>query len=58
MDLSVSISVLLGAESPANPGQINGTAVLEGGTWKISRVTYCRLSANDSEPCPVDDFAG
>jgi hypothetical protein len=41
-----------GRESPANPGQINGTAVLEDGTWKISRTTYCALSANDGEPCP------
>jgi hypothetical protein len=42
-----------GLESPANPGQINGTAVLEDGTWKISRTTYCTLSANDGEPCPA-----
>ena len=41
-----------GHESPANPGQIDGTAVLEAGTWKISRTTYCTLSANDGEHCP------
>ncbi len=41
-----------GRESPANPGQLSGTAVLEDGTWKISRTTYCTLSANDGEPCP------
>jgi hypothetical protein len=43
-----------GKESPANPGQINGTAMLEDGTWKISRATYCTLSANDGEPCPPE----
>jgi hypothetical protein len=43
---------LAGRESPANPGQIAGTAVLDGGTWKISRATYCTLSANDGEVCP------
>ncbi len=47
-----------GRESPANPGQINGTAVLEDDTWKISRATYCTLSANDGEPCPVDRSGG
>jgi len=41
-----------GQESPANPGQLHGTAVLEDGTWKISRVTFCTLSANDGEVCP------
>ena len=41
-----------GHESPANPGQLEGTAVLEDGTWRISRTTYCALSANDGEPCP------
>ena len=46
-----------GRESPANPGQLNGTAVLEAGTWKIGRATYCTLSANDGEPCPADNFA-
>jgi hypothetical protein len=46
-------ALYMGHESPANPGQINGTAVLEDGTWKISRTTYCALSANDGEPCPA-----
>jgi hypothetical protein len=41
-----------GQESPANPGQRLGTAVLEDGIWKISRVTFCTLSANDGEVCP------
>ena len=45
-------ALYMGAESPANPGQLNGTAVLEDDTWKISRTTYCMLSANDGEPCP------
>ena len=49
----VSFHALLnGRVSPANPGQISGTAVLDGGTWKIGRATYCILSANDGEPCP------
>lgn len=55
----VSFHAQLGSrESPANPGQINGTAVLEDGTWKISRSTFCMLSANDGEPCPVDRSGG
>jgi hypothetical protein len=41
-----------GRESPANPGQIAGTAVFDDGTWKISRATFCTLSANDGEACP------
>jgi hypothetical protein len=41
-----------GQESPANPGERQGTAVLEDGTWKISRDTFCTLSANDGEVCP------
>jgi hypothetical protein len=49
----VSFHALLGgAASPANPGQLHGTAVLEDGTWKISRATFCMLSANDGEVCP------
>jgi len=49
----VSFHALLnGRVSPANPGRISGTAVLEAGTWKIGRATYCVLSANDGEPCP------
>jgi hypothetical protein len=43
-----------GAESPANPGQLHGTAVFEDRTWKISRATYCTLSANDGEVCPPE----
>jgi hypothetical protein len=42
-----------GGESPANPGEIHGTAVFEDGTWKISRATFCSLSANDGEVCPA-----
>jgi hypothetical protein len=49
----VSFHALVGGrESPVNPGQISGTAVLESGTWKISRTTFCTLSANGGEPCP------
>jgi hypothetical protein len=43
-----------GRESPVNPGEIDGTAVVEDGVWKISRATYCSLSANDGEVCPPD----
>jgi hypothetical protein len=43
---------LAGQESSANRGQLTGFAVLEDGTWKISRATYCTLSANDGEVCP------
>ena len=49
----VSFHALYGGhESPANPGQLSGTAVLEDGAWKISRATFCMLSAGDGEVCP------
>ena len=43
-----------GRESPANPGRLVGTAVRENEVWKISRATYCMLSANAGEPCPPE----
>ena len=42
-----------GRVSPANPGELSGTAVLENGTWKISWETFCRLSSHDGAPCPA-----
>ena len=54
----VSFHALYGGhESPANPGQLRGTAVLEDGAWKISRATFCMLSAGDGEVCPPASIA-